>query len=53
MKKQYQEYMLEQLKAVMAIDSPSGYTAEVQEYMNQELARLGFQAWAAKVIPSC
>ena len=44
MKKQYQEYMLEQLKAVMAIDSPSGYTAEVQEYMNQELARLGFQA---------
>ena len=29
MKKVYQEYMLEQLKAVMAIDSPSGYTAEV------------------------
>ena len=43
MKKQYQEYMLEQLKAIMAIDSPSGYTAEVQEYMNAELIRLGYK----------
>ena len=43
MKKQYQEYMLEQLKAIMAIDSPSGYTAEVQEYMNAELTRLGYK----------
>ena len=41
MKKQYQDYMLEQL---MAIDSPSGYTAEIQEYMNAELARLGYKA---------
>ncbi|MGM9654956.1 MAG: M42 family metallopeptidase [Butyricicoccaceae bacterium] len=43
MKKQYQEYMLEQLKAIMAIDSPSGYTAQVQQYMNEELTRLGYQ----------
>ncbi len=44
MKKQYQEYMLEQLKAIMAIDSPSGYTQDVQQYMNEELGRLGYQA---------
>ncbi len=43
MKKQYQEYMLDQLKAIMAIDSPSGYTKEVQEYMNAELTRLGYR----------
>ena len=43
MKKQYQEYMLEQLKAIMAIDSPSGYTADIQKYMNEELARLGYK----------
>ena len=43
MKKQYQDYMLEQLKAIMAIDSPSGYTADIQKYMNEELARLGYK----------
>lgn len=43
MKQQYQDYMLEQLRALMAIDSPSGYTAQVQQYMNDELTRLGFQ----------
>ena len=43
MKKQYQDYMLEQLQAIMAIDSPSGYTAEIQEYMNAELTRLGYK----------
>ncbi len=42
MKKQYQDYMLEQLHAIMAIDSPSGYTRDVQEYMNAELSRLGY-----------
>ena len=36
--------MLEQLQAIMAIDSPSGYTAEIQEYMNAELGRLGYKA---------
>lgn len=43
MKQQYQDYMLEQLHAIMAIDSPSGYTAEIQAYMNKELTRLGYQ----------
>ncbi len=43
MKKQYQDYMLEQLQAIMAIDSPSGYTKDIQEYMNAELTRLGYK----------
>ncbi len=42
MKKQYQEYMLEQLHRIMDIDSPSGYTQDVQRYMNEELKRLGY-----------
>ena len=43
MKKQYQDYMLEQLQAIMAIDSPSGYTKDIQDYMNAELTRLGYK----------
>lgn len=43
MKQEYQDYMLQQLKALMDIDSPSGYTHFIQQYMNEELARLGFQ----------
>lgn len=43
MKKEYREYMLEQLRALMAIDSPSGYTANVQEYVNGELRKLGYE----------
>ena len=42
MKKQYQDYMMAQLEAIMAIDSPSGYTKDVQDYMNAELERLGY-----------
>ena len=40
MKKQYQDYMLEQLQAIMAIDSPSGYTAEIQEYMEEAIKEI-------------
>lgn len=43
MKQEYKDYMLEQLKALMAIDSPSGYTKNVQDYMNAELTRLGYR----------
>ncbi len=30
---QYMDYILTQLKALMAIDSPSGYTKEVTDYL--------------------
>lgn len=42
MKTEYQSYMLEQLKALMAIDSPSGFTKQVQAYLNRTLTDLGF-----------
>ena len=42
MKAVYRDYMLEQLQAIMAIDSPSGYTKNVQAYLNEELKKLGF-----------
>lgn len=43
MKQVYQDYMMEQLRALMAIDSPSGYTADVEQYTFDELRRLGFK----------
>lgn len=42
MKQEYQDYMLQQLQNLLSIDSPSGYTRQVQQYMNEELARLGY-----------
>ena len=38
------QYIMDQAKAVLAIDSPSGYTEEVTEYLLQEAARLGVPA---------
>ena len=38
------QYIMEQAKALLAIDSPSGYTEEVAEYLMQEAARLGISA---------
>lgn len=43
MKQQYQDYMLQQLRALMAIDSPSGYTGDIERYVAEELTRLGFR----------
>ena len=43
MKAIYRDYMLEQLQTIMAIDSPSGYTKNIQAYLNEELKRLGFK----------
>ncbi len=43
MKQIYQDYMLEQIRALMAIDSPSGYTADAEKYTFDELTRLGFK----------
>lgn len=37
------EYCLEQLKALCAIDSPSGFTDRVAEYLMHALAELGFE----------
>ena len=36
------DYIIEQLKALTAIDSPSGYTREVTEYTVEQLQKLGF-----------
>ena len=38
----YMDYVLEQLKTIMAVDSPSGYTKNLIEYLAEELDRLGF-----------
>ena len=43
MEQKYQEYMLEQLQALLAIDSPSGYTDEVTAYLTGELKKLGLE----------
>lgn len=42
MKQEYRDYMLEQLRALIAIDSPSGYTKDVQEYVNGQLRAMGY-----------
>lgn len=39
------EYVAEQLKTLLAIDSPSGYTREVTDYLLKEWERLGFSAY--------
>lgn len=36
-----EDYLLEQLKALLSIDSPTGYTDQVVRYCSQELERLG------------
>ena len=40
----YVDYILEQAKNLLAIDSPSGYTAEVTAYLLEEYKRLGYKA---------
>lgn len=58
------EYIIEQLKSVMAIDSPTGFTRKAAEYTMNELRTLGYQpqmtkraacsaALAARVMPLC
>jgi len=42
MKEVYKAYMMEQLKNLISIDSPTGYTNEVQDYLCEELTRLGY-----------
>ena len=55
MKQQYRDYMMEQLEKLLSIDSPSGYTKEVQQYMNDELKKpraASGPIWGAKATPS-
>ena len=40
---QYIDYIVEQAKAVLAIDSPSGFTKEVTNYIVQEYQKLGYE----------
>ena len=42
MKEVYKNYMMEQLRKLISIDSPTGVTNNVQEYLCQELTRLGY-----------
>ena len=41
---QYLDYIMEQLEKLMAIDSPSGFTEKVTDYLLEEYARLGYSA---------
>ncbi len=41
--KKYIDYICEQTKRVLAIDSPTGYTREAAEYVMEEYRKLGYQ----------
>ena len=41
--KKYVDYILEQMKQLLAIDSPSGYTKKAAEYLMEEYRRLGYE----------
>lgn len=42
--KEYVDYIVEETKKILAIDSPSGYTREVADYVLGEYKKLGFEA---------
>jgi len=44
----YMDYVLEQLEKLLAIDSPSGFTGQVTDYLVDEYARLGYNAVKTK-----
>lgn len=41
--KQYMNYIMDQLQRLLAIDSPSGFTERVTDYLLEEYTRLGYQ----------
>lgn len=43
MSKDYVDYMVEETKKILAIDSPSGYTREVADYVMEEYKKLGYE----------
>lgn len=42
MTEKYMDYIIEQLKKLLSIDSPSGYTEAVADYLMEEYTRLGY-----------
>ena len=40
--KKYRDYIVKQLEALLAIDSPTGYTDQVQKYLTDEFEKLGY-----------
>ena len=42
MEQKYMDYLVEQAKNLLAIPSPTGYNQEIQAYLREELARLGY-----------
>ena len=43
MSKSYVDFMVEETKKILAIDSPSGYTGEVADYVMGEYKKLGYE----------
>lgn len=43
MSKDYVDYMVEETRKILAIDSPSGYTREVADYVMEEYKKLGYE----------
>lgn len=41
--KKYTDYIIGQMKQLLAIDSPTGFTAKVAAYLLKEYTRLGYQ----------
>lgn len=41
--KKYVEYMVEETKKILAINSPSGYTADVADYVMKAYQKLGYE----------
>lgn len=44
----YMNYVIEQLEKLLAIDSPSGFTGQVTDYLVEEYGRLGYNATKTK-----
>ena len=43
MSKDYVDYMVEEIRKILAIDSPFGYTREVADYVMEEYKKLGYE----------
>ena len=43
MKKSYVDYIIEETQKILAIDSPSGYTQNVADYLMKEYRKLGYE----------
>ena len=44
--KKYVDYIVEQAKNLIGIDSPSGYHRNVGDYLLAEFEKLGYKAWS-------